>query len=794
MPGTRDQYTVGWISALDVETSAVEAFLGQEIASQEESLGHTSNLDDNANQDTKGLRGESLLSALRDMKKQRATDIAPYVSASALKQYWTGRRVDTMLASQDFSDTIKKFTRVFSILVALESVRQRGFKQIHDRRASLLPFYDFGDTPDPLFDDVRLLSFGGTAQVSQVKLQRFCLESVGGVVQNYAVKKLLLRDSDSFCREISAYEKLKLAQSPHPHIVPLLASYRTGGKYHLVFPLAQCDLARYWRTDHLPTLNSGTTEWFASQMAGLAHALSTIHRGSGGSQEPGSYIYGVHGDIKPANILCFGSDDREPSLAITDFGSSYFLTPKEKEIPRGLKHTPVYRAPEVDTTTGGITQAYDIWSLGCVFLEAIVWFLGGKAGIAKLTGARMDQEGNSPNRDAFFRVKFDKRGGLTAEVKPEVQRVLLSLSGNPRATPFFNDMLCLVMDGMLNIDMNQRMSAREIFDALTRMCMKLEEDPAYSHPRDIGDDVEMAFSWNTPYFAPRSTSLTTSRSQVHTNQNVSHQQLDQMVDVNDYSNLTTQSDTGTQLSQVGKTDGLRFACPYNKAGIRASIRHRACEGPGWPNTNRLKYCKGNCICLRCYTGFDTDALLQAHLQQEPPCSKTKLEAAYGILSGEQAAQIHTMKRKSSKETEEDRWFSFYRMVSPTFNQNLDNISPYHEANSTSLGTLNSSTISNKMDQYRDHLRNRGAEEHAARLAKMGIDVTLEVAAKLLESQIKDVETFDEAMRGPFNAYGFETENTNEQAGAEGGATELTGSSDLFSPIQLLARYEDDKEH
>ncbi|KAG4280455.1 CMGC protein kinase [Fusarium proliferatum] len=781
MPNTRDQYTAGWICALPAEMSAAADFLRQEITPQEESLRQSPELDDGANQGTKRLVAESPIGELLAWTaEQRATDIVSYISASAIERYWANRPVESTRALMDFSDTAERFTRCFSILVAPGQVCHERFERTHDWDASDLPFYDFGHTHSPFFDDVKLLNCGGTAQVSQVKHKCFCLGIGGGVVHDYAVKKLLLDNWGNYRREVDAYEKLKLAQSPHPHIVPLLASYRNEGKYHLIFPLARCDLAKYWRTDHLTMLNWRTTKWFASQMAGLADALNTIHQGSGGNQEPGSYMYGVHGDIKPANILCFGSDDREPSLALTDFGSSYFLTPREKEIPRGLKHTPVYRAPEVDTTTGGITQAYDIWSLGCVFLEAIVWLLDGKAGIAELTGARLDQEDNSPNRDAFFRVKFDKRCGLTATLKPNVQRVIMLLRGNPRATPFLDDMLNLVMDGMLKIDMSHRKSAREVFDALDQMCMKLGDDPAYSQPRD-SCDVEM----------------------VHTNQNAGHQRFDPTVDPNSYTNLTSQIESG--LSRVGfKSEYPRFACPYGKAGIQASVLHRACAGPGWSNVNRVrehllrshipKQCKGKCICLRCYTGFETDTLLQVHAQQEPPCFKTRLEASYGILSGEQVAQLYSLKRKSSKETEEDRWFYFYRMVCPTFNQNLENISPYHESNSTSLGTLSSSTSSNVMYQYRDYLRNRGAEEHAAKLAKMGINVTLEVAAKLLESQVKDVENFDETMREPVHAYGFETDDRRQQAGTEESATELTGSSDLFSPIQLLARYVDDKEH
>lgn len=53
-------------------------------------------------------------------------------------------------------------------------------------------------------------------------------------------------------------------------------------------------------------------------------------------------------------------------------------------------------------------------------------------------------------------------------------------------------MLYIVLEGMLKVNMSERMSAREVLDALTQMCNKLESDPAYSEPRGTIDvDVEM---------------------------------------------------------------------------------------------------------------------------------------------------------------------------------------------------------------------------------------------------------------------------------------------------------------
>lgn len=51
-----------------------------------------------------------------------------------------------------------------------------------------------------------------------------------------------------------------------------------------------------------------------------------------------------------------------------------------------------------------------------------------------------------------------------------------------------DDMLYIVLEGMLKVNMSERMSAREILDALTRMCIKLENDPAYSESRGNSDE------------------------------------------------------------------------------------------------------------------------------------------------------------------------------------------------------------------------------------------------------------------------------------------------------------------
>ncbi|RKL39771.1 hypothetical protein BFJ72_g6499 [Fusarium proliferatum] len=464
-------------------------------------------------------------------------------------------------------------------------------------KTAVLPFYDFKDSSRSTFDEAEFFKSGGSSQVFRVRIHPGRIPDHGGQQKNglsFAVKRIN-GDSKAYARERDAYQRLNLAQKPHPHIVPLRATYRMEGKYHFVFPLADGDLAMFFRRQPRPRNEKSSLEWLGGQMRGLADALTTVH----GERSDEREIYGVHGDIKPENILCFGPHDNHSwvGLALTDFGSSHFCTPEERDIPKGLKHTPAYRAPEIDTTKLGITQACDVWSLGCVFAEVITWFCEGRAGIAKLVEARLDED-NSPNRDAFFRLQYDKRGVLTASLKPGIQKLLISLRGKSRSSPFMDDMLYIVLEGMLKVNMSERMSAREILDALAQMCSKLENDPAYSEPCGTSD-VEM-----------------------------------------------------------------------------------------YPELNNK-----------------------------------------------------------------------------------------HERDIS----------------YKDYLLNRDAEEYASKLAKMDIHVTLEAAAKLLKLQVKDLESFDETMREPVRAYGFETDVDREKNG-DSVPSGLNGSSDLLGQFQLLATFGDAREY
>lgn len=112
-------------------------------------------------------------------------------------------------------------------------------------------------------------------------------------------------------------------------------------------------------------------------------------------------LFGRHGDIKPQNILWFPDTSNSwmkgrgrGTLKLADFGVADFSTKDEfdSDFDR-IRHqfaaqSPTYRSPENDFNDPRIGSSYDIWSLGCVYLEFIAWWFGRWKLVKKFTEER----------------------------------------------------------------------------------------------------------------------------------------------------------------------------------------------------------------------------------------------------------------------------------------------------------------------------------------------------------------------------------------------------------------------
>lgn len=154
--------------------------------------------------------------------------------------------------------------------------------------------------------------------------------------------------------------------------------------------------------------------------------------------------YGRHGDINPQNILWFRDDPEElgetlevlgetlgtlrGTLKIADFGAAEMNSLRSRSGRRDVANTMTYRLPECDLANRTIRQSFDIWCLGCVFLEFVTWTLGGAGLFRSFARKRLSRDRAYGNKktDTYFELVYDKSTGMMeANIKHSVLEVCL---------------------------------------------------------------------------------------------------------------------------------------------------------------------------------------------------------------------------------------------------------------------------------------------------------------------------------------------------------------------------------
>lgn len=235
------------------------------------------------------------------------------------------------------------------------------------------------------------------------------------------------------------------------HLISLLATYEHNDDYYLIFPWAQATLKTYWEEKHPnPSLDKQTVIWVAEQCKGIAYGVLKIHQYTSvevnkNELDPAAgqnVQFGHHGDIKPENILWF-QDSRETTpgaqgfqrgtLKLTDFGLAS-INPN-RTVSRQLLGFPCsisYCAPEAELLhCGPPGRQYDMWTLGCLYLEFITWMMGGWKLVKDFERQRSTMDPRwvwkDIKTDTFYEVKagghVSGQVSMKAEVKPQVTKV-----------------------------------------------------------------------------------------------------------------------------------------------------------------------------------------------------------------------------------------------------------------------------------------------------------------------------------------------------------------------------------
>ena len=324
-----------------------------------------------------------------------------------------------------------------------------------------------------------------------------------------AVKALFSSDRKEFERESEILHTL--GGKDHPHLIKLLATYEIGNKFHLMFPYANANLRKYWEDHATPSFDANTVLWSLRQMSGIASGLSLIHNfkvtipASGLDPKTsnirltkgrvielkfknGEQWWGRHGDIKPENILWFAQDqscflsDCDPMgvLQIADFGLGRFHGRDSRSRVKAdtVFTSPTYEPPECKMGLL-VSRAYDIWSLGCIYLEFITWLLQGSKAIDDFADHRGRYTTDTEiDDDNFFTIVMED-GVRRATTREEVIDWSDKLHANHNCSQLIHDLLDLTMSGLLVVETERRIGAGWLRVKLQQMVKRAGTDLEY---------------------------------------------------------------------------------------------------------------------------------------------------------------------------------------------------------------------------------------------------------------------------------------------------------------------------
>ncbi|KAK8039846.1 kinase domain-containing protein [Apiospora rasikravindrae] len=227
-------------------------------------------------------------------------------------------------------------------------------------------------------------------------------------------------------------------------VISLEAAFEHRGNFYMVFPWAELgDLRGIWQ-GYIPRSNQATgqqinhaiwysPQWLLGECYGIASAVADIH--GRGSSKPQPHCL-LHADIKAENILGF-RHERSVFLKLADFGHSHILeTVSSCVAVDDMMNPRSYRAPEYDTQES-VTTKYDVWSLGCLFLDFVTWALLGWQGVDDFEKQRV-REANDPkadygnaSEDTFFKRVAGRRGALSwSRIRPSYKPTTPRIDSN----------------------------------------------------------------------------------------------------------------------------------------------------------------------------------------------------------------------------------------------------------------------------------------------------------------------------------------------------------------------------
>lgn len=290
---------------------------------------------------------------------------------------------------------------------------------------------------------------------------------------------------------------------PSDNIVAYYGSFQHGETYNLILELANGgDLGEYLKSTQRPQTAQEIHDFWCS-LTNVLKGLFRVHQTTEREHHSntGHTILILHEDLKPENILLDRPENSTSTYQfqpkIADFGCSDVrnVSPDAQDENLSLDHhgSPTYSAPEISHHESykhvgryRMSEAADIWAMGCILSEASVWVALGPAGLDEYTQLRQAETRRISNFDgsAYGNCFHNGIERLNA-VKKMHKRAMESL---PACDNITKHILLVVESYMMAQDTAQRWPADKLSDKIGHILdsYNLGENEASSRRNSYG--------------------------------------------------------------------------------------------------------------------------------------------------------------------------------------------------------------------------------------------------------------------------------------------------------------------
>jgi len=273
-----------------------------------------------------------------------------------------------------------------------------------------------------------------------------------------------------------------------------IAAIRRGDSRYFMFPWAEESLLDYWNATPKQAPSPELILEALNQLRGIADALDKLHNFRGGSSSDSESYRDVqivvapsqmedstpridedeadvnayrnpmsqesirHGDLKPENILRFlDGKSAIGTLKLGDMGlAKRHVAATENRRGTSMRYgTRRYEGPETTIAKQGRSRLYDLWSMGCITFEFIIWLLYGNEALTEFWDQAEKQ--SKPAEFQYYKMQESGRGPRPM-VHPTVVRWMNHLQKHDpecrqSSTSALKDLLAIVRDKLLVVDL-----------------------------------------------------------------------------------------------------------------------------------------------------------------------------------------------------------------------------------------------------------------------------------------------------------------------------------------------------